>query len=235
MVATPSIDSKPTQQAMKRQSDAAFAILKDEIVSCRLAPGSSFSEAALSLRFALPRAAARAALTRLAERRLMLPVARHGYTVAPVTVQSIRELFEVRLIVEPNAAALATGRVEVAELRGLNKSPQAAHTADEQLAFVSANRAFHRVIAASTGNARLYAILEALADEGERLVHLGLFGPGSGDRDRSTADEGHEALIAAFEARDAGAAERWAAEHVEHAHAIVLARILDGGAELPVS
>ena len=57
MVATPSIDSKPIQQAVGRQSDAAFAILKDEIVSCRLAPGSSFSEAALSLRFALPRAA----------------------------------------------------------------------------------------------------------------------------------------------------------------------------------
>ena len=48
----------------------------------------------------------------------MLPVARHGYTVAPVTLQSIRELFEVRLIVEPKAAALATGRVKVTELRG---------------------------------------------------------------------------------------------------------------------
>ena len=99
---------------------------------------------------------------------------------------------------------------------------------------MSANRAFHRVIAASTGNARLYAILEALADEASAWS-TSVCRAGIGRSRSSTADEGHEALIAAFEARDAGAAERWAAEHVEHAHAIVLARILDGGAELSVS
>lgn len=224
----------PTDQASPRQSDAAFALLKAEIVTCRLAPGSSFSEAVLSLRFGLARAAARAALTRLAEQRLVLPVARHGYTVTPVTVQSIRELFEVRLIAEPKAAALATGRADAAEMRQLNKAPQLARTADDRLAFVAANRAFHRAIASATGNARLYALLEALADEGERLVHLGLFGPGSDEHDRSTANDGHEALLAALEARNPAAAEQAAAEHVEHARAIVLARVLAGATYLPI-
>jgi DNA-binding GntR family transcriptional regulator len=218
-----------------RQSDAAFAMLKAEIVSCRLAPGSTFSEAALSLRFGLAKAAARSALTRLAELRLVLPVARHGYTVAPVTVQSIRELFELRLIVEPKAAALAAGRVDAAELRRLNRAPQKALSADERLAFVAANRAFHRAIAAATGNARLYALLDALADEGERLVHLGLFGPGSGEQDRAEADDGHEALIAALEASDPTAAERAATAHVEHARAIALARVLSGACNLPIN
>jgi DNA-binding GntR family transcriptional regulator len=217
-----------------RQSDAAFAMLKTEIIACRLAPGSSFSEAALSMRFGLAKAATRSALTRLAELRLVLPVARHGYTVAQVTVQSIRELFEVRLIAEPKAAALAAGRVDTAVLRRLNKAPQEARTADERLAFVAANRAFHRAIAAATGNARLYAILDTLADEGERLVHLGLFGPGSGEQDRAAADEGHEALIAALEASDPIAAERAAAVHVEHARDITLARVLSGTANIPI-
>jgi DNA-binding GntR family transcriptional regulator len=211
-----------------RQSDAAFAMLKSEIIACRLAPGSSFSEAALSLRFGLAKAATRSALTRLEELRLVLPVARYGYTVSPVTVQSIRELFEVRLIAEPKAAALAAGRIDTMTLRRLNKAPQEARTADERLAFVAANRAFHRAIARATGNARLYAILDTLADEGERLVHLGLFGPGSGEQDRAAADDGHEALIAALEASDPIAAERAAAAHVEHAREIALARVLSG-------
>lgn len=225
----------PVGHGPSRQSDEAFDRLKAEIVACRLAPGSSFSEAGLSLQFGLPRAAARAALTRLAELGLVLPVARHGYTVAPITVQSIRELFEVRLIAEPKAAAMAAGRVDVAELRRLNRAPQAARTADEQLAFVAANRAFHRAIAAATGNARLYALLESLADETERLVHLGLFGPGSADDDRSAADDGHDALITAFGAKDPGAAEAAAAAHIEHARSIVMARILTGSNQLPIS
>lgn len=217
-----------------RLSDAAFATLKAEIIACRLAPGSSFSEAAVSLRFGLAKAATRAALTRLAEVRLVLPVARHGYTVAPITVQSIRELFEVRLIAEPKAAALAAGRVDTAALRRLNQAPQDARTANERLRFVAANRAFHRAIAVATGNARLFAILETLADEGERLVHLGLFGQGSGDQDRAAADDGHEALVAALEASDPIAAERAAAAHVEHARDIALARVLSGKPDLPI-
>lgn len=218
-----------------RQSDAAFAVLKGEIIACRLAPGSSFSEAALSDRYALARAAARAALTRLAEQRLVLPVARHGYTVAPVTLQSIRELFQLRLIAEPKAAALAVGQVDTSALRRLNRAPQHAHTADDRIAFVAANRAFHRTIALATGNIRLATLLETLADEGERLVHLGLFGPGSDDGDRTTADAGHEALITALEARDAAAAEAAAIEHIEHARDIVLARVIAGHIDLPIN
>lgn len=224
-----------TERATSRQSDEAFDLLKAEIVACRLAPGSSFSEASLSLRFGLPKAAARAALTRLAELQLLLPVARHGYTVASITIQSIRDLFELRLMAEPRAAAMAAGRVNIAELQRLNRAPQTAQTPDEQIAFVAANRAFHRAIAAATGNVRLYNLLETLADETERLVHLGLFGPGSGEVDRSAAGNGHDALIAALEAADAQAAERAAIAHIEHARAIVMARIVADSTNLPIS
>ena len=222
-------------QMSPRQSDEAFVLLKSEIVACRLAPGSNFSEASLSLQFGLLKAAARAALTRLAELGLVLPVARHGYTVAPITVQSIRDLFEVRLMAEPKAAALAAGRVNATELLRLNSAPQMARTSKEQIAFVAANRDFHRAIAAATGNVRLYNLLETLADETERLVHLGLFGPGSGEGDRSAADEGHDALIVALEAADSQSAERAATAHIEHAHSIVMARIVSGLANLPIS
>jgi DNA-binding GntR family transcriptional regulator len=71
--------------------------------------------------------------------------------------------------------------------------------------------------------------------ETERLVHLGLFGPGSDEGDCSAADEGHDALIAALETSDAPAAERAAIAHIEHARSIVMARIMSGSANLPIS
>ena len=235
MTGRSSFSVEPEESALVRQGDEAFSVLKAEIVSCRLAPGASFSEANLSARFGLTRAAARAALARLAEQGLVSPVARHGYTVAPVTLQSIRELFQLRLILEPRAAAMATDRVSIQVLRELNKAPQLAHSADDRLAFVAANRAFHRAIAAAAGHSRLYGLLEALADEGERLVHLGLFGPGSDHSDRTAADQGHSAIIAAFETRDQTRVEQETFAHIDHAQGLALTRLMSGAASVPIA
>jgi DNA-binding GntR family transcriptional regulator len=214
----------------QRQSDQAFEAIKNEIILCRLAPGARFSEAELSDRYNFGRAATRAALMRLAEVRLVQPVPRHGFVVTPITIASIRELFELRLIAEPQAAALAVGKIDAAKLRALNRSPQNAGSDPEQLAFVESNRGFHRAIAAATGNSRLFNLLESLADEMQRLVHLGLFGPGGSEAERRNADAQHEALIAAFEHGDAKAAELAARLHIEHARSLAMDCVVNGSA-----
>jgi DNA-binding GntR family transcriptional regulator len=224
--------SLQTNLASPRQSDQAYALIKGEIIQCRLAPGTRFSEHELSERFGLARAATRAALMRLAEVRLLEPVPRAGFVVTPITIASVRELFELRLMTEPHAAALAVGKVDPAQLRAINRAPQDAGTAEERLAFVESNRAFHRAIAAATDNSRLYHLLESLADEMQRLVHLGLFGPGGSEAERRTADAQHEALIAAFEARDAQAAEQAARLHIEHSRALAMDSIINGNAPI---
>jgi DNA-binding GntR family transcriptional regulator len=221
--------------ASQRQSDQAFARLKSEIILCRLAPGARFSEGELSERFGLARAATRAALMRLAQVRLVEPVPRHGFVVTPITLASIRELFEMRLIAEPQAAAMAVGRIDSARLRTINSSPQEASSETERLAFVESNRAFHREIARATGNSRLFQLLESLADEMQRLVHIGLFGPGVSADEQRHADGQHEALIAALEAGDATAAANAARLHIEHSRALVMEQIISGGASFGLS
>lgn len=216
----------------QRQSDQAFEAIKNEIILCRLAPGARFSEAQLSDRYSFARAATRAALMRLAEVRLVQPVPRHGFVVTPITIASIRELFELRLMIEPKAAALATGKIDVARLRAINSSPLTAGSDAEQLAFVESNRAFHRAIAAAAGNSRLYHLLESLADEMQRLIHLGLFGPTGSEAERRIADAQHEALLTAFESGDAPAAESAAQLHIEHSRALAMDSIVNGHAPL---
>jgi DNA-binding GntR family transcriptional regulator len=224
-----------SQGTGERQSDQAFERIKRQIILCRLAPGTHFSEAELSTKFGLARAATRAALMRLAEVRLVQPVPRHGFVVTPITIASIRELFELRLMIEPKAAALATGKIDVARLRAINSSPQQAGNDAEQLAFVESNRAFHREIAIAAGNSRLYHLLESLADEMQRLVHLGLFGPTGSDNERRSADAQHEAMLAAFQARDAVAAEHAARLHIQHSRALAMNSIVNGHAPLALA
>jgi DNA-binding GntR family transcriptional regulator len=218
-----------------RQSDQAFEQIKNEIILCRLAPGAHFSEAELSLKFGLARAATRAALTRLAEAGLVQPVPRHGFVVAPITIASVRDLFELRLMIEPQAAALAASKIDTKRLRALNRAPQDAHTLDEQLSFVQSNRAFHREIALATGNRRVVDLLDSLSDEMQRLVQIGLFGQGGSDAERHHADEQHEALIAAFEAKDAGAAEQAARQHIEHSRSLAMERLIKGFGQFPLT
>jgi DNA-binding GntR family transcriptional regulator len=221
--------------AAPRQSDEAFERIKGEIILCRLPPGTHFSEAQLSRRFGLPRAGTRAALMRLAEIGLVQPVPRHGFIVAPITMASLRELFELRLMVEPQAAALAAGKVDVDRLRALDASPQRAQSDEEQLAFVNSNRAFHREIALASGNSRLSRLLESLGDEMQRLVHLGLFGSGGNDAERHNAEAQHEALIAALASGDRIAAEQAARRHIEHARTLALASITSGFSSFALS
>jgi DNA-binding GntR family transcriptional regulator len=225
VMATAFSGGKATTQ---RQSDQAFERIKNEIILCNLAPGAHFSEADLSSRYGFARAAMRAALMRLAEVRLVQPVPRHGFVVTPITIVSLRELFELRLMTEPQAAALAVGKIDPARLRAINRSPQHAGSDTEQLDFVESNRAFHREIALATGNGRLVHLLESLADEMQRLVHLGLFGPGGSEAERESADAQHDALINAFEANDAKAAENAARLHIEHSRFLAMDRIMGG-------
>lgn len=212
-------------QPIQRQSDQAFDQIKREIILCRLAPGAHFSEAELSAHLGLGRAATRAALTRLTDTRLVEPVPRHGYVVTPITIASIRELFELRLIIEPAAAALATGKVDVARLREINRAPQNASSEPERLAFLESNRAFHHEIAAATGNRRLINLLESLSDEMERLVHLGLFSAAASGPERERADHQHEQLIEAIAAGDAEAARKAARLHIEHSRGLTIAAL----------
>jgi DNA-binding GntR family transcriptional regulator len=229
------INETPFERGNARQSDQAYERIKGEIVLCHLAPGTHSSEAALSLRFGLARAATRAALSRLEYVGLVQPVRRHGFVVTPITMASIRDLFEMRLMTEPQAAALATPRVDTARLRALNRAPQSARTPDEQIGFVQSNRAFHREIALATGNRRLVDLMDNLADETERLVHLGLFGDGGTQDEKQEADAQHEAIIAAFEAKDAKAAEQATRHHIEHSRGMAMDRLMQGFGNLPLS
>lgn len=218
----------------ERQSDQAFEQIKRGIILCRLAPGTRFSEAELSAMLGLGRAATRAALTRLGDTGLIQPIPRHGYVVTPITMASIRELFELRLILEPAAAALATGKVDIARLRAINSAPQQAVSESEQLAFVDSNRAFHRTIAAATGNRRLFALLEDIGDEMQRLVHLGLFGGASKEVERRAADRQHEDLIAALASGNSEAAREAARRHVEHARGLAIEALMNADWPVPI-
>lgn len=124
---------------------------------------------------------------------------------------SMLELFEVRRILEPAAAAMATPRItpaDVAHLRDLVAQVDGTTSVDE---LVANDIVFHRYIAERSGNAYLTRLLDTLSSSTLRArVWRGLTQEGSVER---TLTE-HRAIVDALEAGDATLAAAQMTVHV---------------------
>lgn len=158
-------------------NDAAYRRIREDIISCKLEPGRSYTETQLAERYELGKAPIRYGLARLAHEGLVQAVPRRGYVVASFTVQDAQEIFQLRLLLEPLAARLAAGRIREDQLAQLHAAALVSYEpgdAESEAAFLNANRTFHVMVAEASGNQRLANAVANLLDEHRRLLHMGL-------------------------------------------------------------
>jgi len=197
-----------------KKADSAYEVLRKEIVSCRMMPGSLLSEPEVMQRFDIGKASCRVALQRLTHEGLVSSIPRQGYRISPITLKDVDDVFSLRLQLEPFAARCATGKVNRARLERLEAACRVRSSADigNQIDFfLEANRSFHMAIVQAAGNDRLYRILGNLHDEMSRLVALGFGIQGV----RPNIEDDHQQIIESLAAGDADTAERISRQHVE--------------------
>lgn len=198
----------------ERLTDRAYDAIKLDIIHCRLQPGERVSEAKLTEQTAFGKAAVRTALHRLSQEGLVIPVPRQGYLISPVTPQDVIDLFGVRLLLEPPAARLATGRVDQQQLRELDRLCHIGYDLDVPESverFQQANKRFHLLIAEAAGNPRLTRMLAGILEEMQRLYYLGLTVP---NIEHPNHEQGHRNLVDAIEAGDPDLAEQLAKDGI---------------------
>jgi len=219
--------------------DEAYARIRRDVLACRLQPGTMVTEPELMAAYDIRKTSCRIALVRLAHEGFVRSRPRKGYQITPITLRDVEEVFTLRVQLEPLAARLAVGRVDIGRLRELEAAcrvPQPALKLNDQIdVFLDANRAFHLAIAAASGNDRLHRTLSQLMDEMSRLVALG-FGV---QRTKPEIKHDHNAMIEAFEQGDGKRAEHIARRHIETFQAMTLeklyASLAKTGAAVPVS
>jgi DNA-binding GntR family transcriptional regulator len=104
-----------------KASDRAYNTLRDEIIEWELPPGSVLAEVEQSLRLGVSRTPLRAALAQLTADGLVVQQSGRGLVVTDVSIDNIRELFEVRRALEEQAARLAAERGQVDVFAGLER------------------------------------------------------------------------------------------------------------------
>lgn len=93
-----------------RASDRAYQLLRAEILDGELGAGTVLAEVEQSTRLGVSRTPLREALSRLAAEGLVSTHAGRGVVVTGVSIDNVRELFEVRQPLEEQAARLAARR-----------------------------------------------------------------------------------------------------------------------------
>jgi DNA-binding GntR family transcriptional regulator len=206
-------------------AEKAYQALRSAIVECRLSPEERLTEASIARQLRVGKTPAREALRRLVVEGLARVTPRHGYTVSPITLRDVQELFALRLLVEPAAAALAAGNPDknfLVRLKKLSRVGYREAERDSLRKFVRANTEFHAQIALLSGNRRFAQLVSQLLSESERLINFGALLQPQSER---TVNE-HQRLIEALASGDAASARRTMEEHVRTTRQMVVESLL---------
>lgn len=207
-------------------ASSVYEQLKNAIVTCVILPGDNLHEADLAAQFNVSKTPVREALHLLRRDGFITSFARHGHQVAHMTLDDVREIFQLRLMVEPPMAGLAAGALSeaaLAELRGLAQIRYAHGDENSYETFLLMTRRFHEIIASASGNQRLITLAKRLIEETERFLRLSL------DVDDASAQLASERaeLVEAIASGAAAEAERVSREQIELARRRIVEAIAD--------
>ncbi|WP_028067895.1 GntR family transcriptional regulator [Solirubrobacter soli] len=178
-------------------------LLEEAILGGELKPGERLRAEALAQRFGTSRTPIREALLQLEGQGLVEVEPNRGAVVRSFDRGDVLDLYEIRALIEPHAAARAATRItaqQIAELATLCD-------AEDQLV---ANEAFHRIILEAAQSPRLVVAMRA-ATGIPRSFRTAFW---HDERQRAESLMCHRRLVTAFEAQDAQLAEAVMRMHI---------------------
>lgn len=167
-----SVESRMSQQDGPLPRRAYQAILEG-IFAGRLLPGKVLSEVALARELGMSRTPVHSAIRELVNDSLVAQEKNRRPVVSHFTRTDMQEIFEMRLLLEGEAAYRAASRIDRPTLVQLRSTGEALgrHLAGRNILIRWANfdEEFHRAVAQACGNRRLAKDIERY-----RLIHRGL-------------------------------------------------------------
>ncbi|WP_129358308.1 MULTISPECIES: GntR family transcriptional regulator [Micrococcaceae] len=194
-------------------TDQAYKVIRDAILSRRLAPGSRLSIPEISRQLDISRSPVREAIARIEYEGLAESISHRGAVVVEIGLDELIAIYDVREVLEGLAARLATRTADAALIDDLERNWQAHHNAvesDDVEQHMKLDAAFHRRIRDASGNHRLSENLRQL--QGQIRVAMTTTVARRGGMHAALAE--HRTLIDAIQGGDPAVAENVAREHI---------------------
>jgi GntR family transcriptional regulator, transcriptional repressor for pyruvate dehydrogenase complex len=226
-----SLPTKPVYRTVKtsRLFEQIVQQVEDSILKGQLKPGDQLpAERDLAQRFGVSRTAVREAVKTLREKGLVEAYSGRGTFVTNGTSQAIRQsldlmirinkqeglanLAELRLVLEPEIAALAAPRIEEQLLATMREAVAVMErNLDDPDAYVEADLDFHLALAEAADNPLILSLLDSivglLREQRSRIFDV------DGGPERGQFH--HKQILAAIENRDAEAARESMRAHLK--------------------
>src|SRR5271156_328552 len=224
-------DTKPVYRAVKtsRLYEQIVQQVEDSILKGQLKPGDQLpAERDLAQRFGVSRTAVREAVKTLREKGLVEAYSGRGTFVTNGTSQAMRQsldlmirinpqeglsnLAELRLVLEPEIAALAVPRIEEQLLSTMREAVAAMdRNLNDPDAYVEADLDFHLALAEAAGNPLILSLLDSivglLREQRSRIFDV------DGGPERGQFH--HKSILATIEKRDPDAARAAMRAHLQ--------------------
>ncbi|MBE1531972.1 GntR family transcriptional regulator [Actinomadura algeriensis] len=204
---------------MARAADVAYDAVRRMILSGDAAAGSRLGEAELAETLGLSRTPVREALQRLGSDGLVEVLPHRGARVVEWTAADLAEIFELRSLLEPYAAARAAriGQDEsvIAGLTAQCDAMEAAADARDLAELARLNSRFHAALIDASRNGRLPGMLASVVHAPLIVGTFRRYDPAELDRSMNH----HRELVAAIAAGDPDWAEAVMRAHIRAAAA----------------
>ncbi|MGV9743740.1 GntR family transcriptional regulator [Rhodococcus zopfii] len=203
-------------ETVESATEKAYRSIRDSILNGELPSGSMLGEASLAARIGVSRTPVRTALARLQDEGWVTIYPKRGALVRGLTVQTIEDLADTRLIFESISVQRSSSRARRALADRLDDAvteQEAAIGAHDLRRFVESTIAFHRSFVECGGNEVLLELNDRLADR-QRFL---LFSHGDRlfERGEAIITE-HRELVAALRTGDVAGFADTLRSHLSH-------------------
>jgi DNA-binding GntR family transcriptional regulator len=200
------------------KKDQVYKVLKHRIINHELKPQEFLNEQDLCEEFGVSKTPVREALQHLERKRLVVIVPNKGCFVTNISLDLIREIFEIREIYECAAARFAAGlddKKKFVEILANIESPKNESEEELRASLLSGYR-IHEIIVDSVGNSFLSEFYGTVLDH---IIRIRVYTMSRFDAKRlHQTQEEHRSILKAIVAGDAEEAEKAMRNHLQRSH-----------------
>lgn len=220
------ISDRNRENKPRSQKEEAYAAIKQKILTGKVKPGEWLAESTEAEALGIGRTPVREALIELEHEGLVKVIPRKGVVVVPITVEDIRDVYEMREVLDCLAVRLAIERgVSDDELNSFEDLfEELLEHPDYEPAenLLEADRAFHDLILRCSGNRWLVDMAGLLVERSQLIRMISHKRPG---RMEASWHE-HLGVIKAIRENNVVLAEKWTLTHVENARESIIRSII---------
>lgn len=188
-----------TQFRYRTAPEVVADALRDAIHRNEYAPGEQLHQEEIARKFGISRIPVRDALRQLQGEGLVDLYPNRGAFVSNPSPEELREVFQLRTILETHALRLAVAQYTAEDLARCGELLEQLERTKERAEWSRGDHAFHTALYAPCGQTRTLGLIEHLRGSVNRFYFLH-FSP---DKNGAANDREHRQLLAACERRDA--------------------------------